>query len=91
MEATKRAGALDLQDGVFKQSALHEASANGLADTVAKLLALGADAALTDWEGNTPLDIAGGYVNNDEVKAAFEEHDSLLRMVTMSRGRWTRF
>ena len=31
-----------------KQSALHMASAEGLAGTVAKLLALGADAALTD-------------------------------------------
>ena len=88
MEATKRAGALDLQDGDYKRSALHVASAKGLAGTVAKLLSLGADAALADKEGNTPLDLAAG---NDEVKAAFEEHDSLLRMVTMSRGRWTRF
>ena len=32
----------------YKQSALHMASAQGLAGTVAKLLALGADATLTD-------------------------------------------
>ena len=32
----------------YKQSALHMASENGLAGTVAKLLALGADATLTD-------------------------------------------
>ena len=48
MEATKRAGALDLQDGRYKRSALHWASAKGLAGTVAQLLALGADATLTD-------------------------------------------
>ena len=57
MEATKRAGALDLQGGLevhmfaqheLKKSALHWASAKGLAGTVAQLLALGADATLTD-------------------------------------------
>ena len=48
MEATKRAGALDLQDGHYERSALHLASAKGLAGTVAQLLALGADATLTD-------------------------------------------
>ena len=48
MEATKRAGALDLQGGFYKRSALHMASEKGLAGTVAQLLALGADAALTD-------------------------------------------
>ena len=58
MEATKRAGALDLQGGLdrkgfggdkeLKKSALHWASAQGLAGTVAQLLALGADATLTD-------------------------------------------
>ena len=48
MEATKRAGALDLQGGQYKRSALHLASAKGLAGTVAQLLALGADATLTD-------------------------------------------
>ena len=48
MEATKRAGALDLQNGHYKRSALHMASAQGLAGTVAQLLALGADATLTD-------------------------------------------
>ena len=58
MEATKRAGALDLQGGLdrqgfggdkeLKKSALHWASAQGMAGTVAQLLALGADATLTD-------------------------------------------
>ena len=48
MEATKRAGALDLQGGQYKRSALHWASEKGLAGTVAKLLALGADATLPD-------------------------------------------
>ena len=48
MEATKRAGALDLQDRWEKRSALHIASEKGLAGTVAKLLALDADATLTD-------------------------------------------
>ena len=52
MEATKRAGALDLQDSDIKRSALHLASDMGLADTVAKLLSLGADAGLTDNDGN---------------------------------------
>ena len=46
MEATKLAGALDLQ--VNSYSALHIASAQGLAGTVAQLLSLGADAALKD-------------------------------------------
>ena len=52
MEATKRAGALDLQTKQdyprYKRSALHMASEKGLAGTVAKLLALDADATLTD-------------------------------------------
>ena len=57
MEATKRAGALDLQGGLgrqgfggdkeLKKSALHWASAQGMAGTVAQLLALGADVTLT--------------------------------------------
>ena len=49
MEATKLAGALD-QLALYghKKSALHIASEKGLAGTVAKLLALGADATLTD-------------------------------------------
>ena len=60
MEATKRAGALDLQDDgrAGKRSALHWASDNGLADTVATLLSLGADAMLTDEDGKTPFDLA---------------------------------
>ena len=75
MEATKRAGALDLQD-TDRKTALHVASERGLAGTVAKLLALGADAALGatlhDWrgEGVMAFELAG----NDEVKAAFVEH-----------------
>eukprot|EP00802_Teleaulax_amphioxeia_P027485 Tamp_28841.p3 GENE.Tamp_28841~~Tamp_28841.p3 ORF type:complete len:113 (+),score=27.87 Tamp_28841:256-594(+) len=69
MEATKLAGALDHQNN-FKRSPLHVASVMGLADTVARLLSLGADAALTDENGKTPLDFAG----KDEVKAVFAEH-----------------
>ena len=48
MEATKNAGALDVQDDYFHQSALHIASQWGLESAVAKLLSLGADAALKD-------------------------------------------
>ena len=70
MEPTKRAGALDLQDGRNKQSVLHGASEEGLTGTVAKLLALGADAALTDANGKSPLELA----RNDETMAAFAEH-----------------
>ena len=36
------------QDGYYEQSALHKASENGLAGTVATLLAHGANAALID-------------------------------------------
>ena len=46
MEATKNAGALDVQG--YNRSALHIASKNGLESAVAKLLSLGADAALRD-------------------------------------------
>ena len=53
-----------------KRSALHLASEKGLAGTVAQLLALGADATLTDKEGKTAVEHAG----NDKVKAAFVEH-----------------
>ena len=67
MEATKRAGALDLQN-YYKRSALHMASEMGLADTVAKLLALGADATLTDHDGNTALMLA--CANKREAAAA---------------------
>ena len=42
----------------YKRSALHLASAKGLAGTVAQLLALGADATLTDTNGNTALMLA---------------------------------
>ena len=73
MEATKRAGALDLQGGQYKRSALHLASVKGLAGTVAQLLALGADATLKDKEGKTAVEHAG----NDKVKAAFVEHTGI--------------
>ena len=75
MEATKLAGALDLQANDFphhKQSALHVASRNGLEGIVAQLLSLGADAALTNKRGKTPLELAG----SDRVKAAFAEHSA---------------
>ena len=39
------------QDGYYEQSALHKASKNDLAGTVAALLALGANAALADKVG----------------------------------------
>jgi len=78
MEATKLAGALDLQANQGssgpKRSALHQASAMGLAGTVAKLLSLGADGTLTDENGKTPLELAG----NDEVKAVFAEHAAYI-------------
>jgi len=66
--------ALDLQDDGgqdygrrYKRSALHKASEGGLAGTVAQLLSLGADAALKDKRGKTPLELA----STDEVAAAF--------------------
>ena len=46
MEATQKAGALDVQGGDKQSSALHYASVNGWESAVAKLLSLGADAAL---------------------------------------------
>ena len=55
MQATKLAGALDQLSPDNKKSALHFASEKGLAGTVAKLLSLGADAALTDQDGCTAL------------------------------------
>ena len=74
MEATKNAGALDLQDNDvsygFKRSALHWASANELASTVAKLLSLGADATLKDEDGRMSVDVP----TSEDVKAAFVEH-----------------
>ena len=48
MEATQKAGALDVQGGDKQSSALHYASVNGWESAVAKLLSLGADAALID-------------------------------------------
>jgi ankyrin repeat protein len=55
MEATKLAGALDVQDRWRRRSALHMASERGLAGTVAKLLSLGADAELKNSRVNTAL------------------------------------
>ena len=43
-----RVWCLSRQDGHLQRSALHYASEKGLAGTVAKLLSVGADAALTD-------------------------------------------
>ena len=56
-ERTAQAGLINVQDGSYKRSALHEASHEGLTDTVAKLLSLGADATLTDRFGRTPVDL----------------------------------
>jgi hypothetical protein len=53
IEATKNAGALDVQSKWHKRSALHWASFSGLESTLAKLLSLGADAALEDADGMT--------------------------------------
>jgi ankyrin repeat protein len=61
MEATKRAGALDLQVKYSKRSALHWASEKGRAGTVAKLLALGADATLIDEWKRSALHLAAHY------------------------------
>jgi ankyrin repeat protein len=59
LEATKKAGALDLQDTIDKRSALHYASrSRGVESIVAKLLSLGADAALVDADGRTALMLA---------------------------------
>ena len=55
MEATQKAGALDVQGGDKERSALHYASVNGWESAVAKLLSLGADAALRDKDGKTAL------------------------------------
>jgi len=68
MEATKRAGALDLKDNRNKMSALHVASFFGLGGTVSKLLSHGANAALQTEDGRIPVDLA-----NDEVKKVFAE------------------
>ena len=69
MEATKRVGALDVQPNTGgSRTALHMASYNGWAGTVAKLLALGADAALTDKDGCTALWLA--CKNKHEAAAA---------------------
>ena len=80
MEATKLAGALDLQACGVKVSALHCASAKGLAVTVSKLLSFGADATLTDKDGKTPVDDA----KTEGVKAALAEH-ALLAAILLDR------
>ena len=86
MEATKLAGALDVQDRSRGRTALHMASGKGLAGTVAKLLSLGANAALKDSRGDTALQNVARWDNLprhtnpylfsrfDEVKAVFAEH-----------------
>jgi ankyrin repeat protein len=63
-----------LQGEDEKCSALHFASVNGLESAVAKLLSLGADAALKDKYRKTPVDCA----KNDEIKAVFAKHAELL-------------
>jgi ankyrin repeat protein len=58
MEATKSAGALDLQDTNYKLSALLYASSSGLESTVEKLLSLGAKVDARDSLCRTSLLIA---------------------------------
>jgi uncharacterized protein len=87
MEATKNAGALDVQsrDGYpyHKRSALHWASLSGLESAVAKLLSLGADAALKDENGETALDLA----TNDVVKAALRQHGAKHSLFCAAKER----
>jgi ankyrin repeat protein len=68
MEATKNAGALDVQGGSSDSSALYIATIDGLESTVSKLLSLGADVALKDrnkYSQKTPLHKAAehGHLN----------------------------
>ena len=58
MEATKSAGALDLQDTNYQLSALLYASSSGLESTVEKLLSLGAKVDARDSLCRTSLLIA---------------------------------
>ena len=81
MEATKLAGALDLQAERSKQSALHIASAEGLVGTVEKLLSLGANAALTDKSGKTPLELAG-----KDSERGRERESEIYRVMNELRG-----
>ena len=89
MEATKRAGALDLQAFPCypgnKKTALHWASKKGLTDTVAKLLALGADATLTDQYGNTALSTACA---NGHAAAAAELMEATKRAGALDLQVW---
>jgi ankyrin repeat protein len=78
MEATKNAGALDVQDNNNKWSAMHWASINGLENAVSKLLSLGADAALKDKYGRTALMVACAEKN--------EEAAALLMEATKNAG-----
>jgi ankyrin repeat protein len=82
MEATKNAGALDLQDGYYKRSALHYASSNGLESTVVKLLSLGADATLKDLYKRDPIDLAA----NEDVKAAFAKHFAQVNITDQNKN-----
>jgi len=89
MEATKRAGALDLQGGHYKHSALHMASEEGLAGTVAQLLALGADAALTDKNGNTALMLACA-TKHEAAAAELMEATKRAGALDLQAGRYKR-
>jgi len=82
IEATKRAGALDMQDNECKMSPLHMASARGLESTVAKLLSLGADITLKEKSGKTPLELAQG----EGVKAAFAKHWSQVDITNENKN-----
>jgi ankyrin repeat protein len=83
MEATKQAGALDLQSNHYKYSALHVASERGLGGTVAKLLSFGADATLVDsYYGRTPVGLSG----SEDVKAAFVEHYAQVEITNENKN-----
>jgi len=89
MEATKNAGALDVQDDYFHQSALHIASQWGLESAVAKLLSLGADAALKNCGSKTALDVAGVYceAKKEEVEAVFAKHYAQVDITDQNKNR----
>jgi ankyrin repeat protein len=82
MEATKRAGALDLLDNECKMSPLHMASARGLGSTVATLLSLGADITLKERSGMTPFELAQG----EDVRAAFAKHWSQVDITNENKN-----
>ena len=91
MEATKRAGALDLQAKddyrSYKRSALHLASAKGLAGTVAQLLALGADATLTDKKQQTPLHVSAAKGSEAACRVLIEHRANVSAQDEVMRGR----